>query len=293
MLIIMSQSEQTNYYEILEVTPDAAATEIHKAYQRARQTYSQDNPALYSMFSPDEARELLRLIDEAYNVLGNQATRKSYDESLSSGRGASSGKGAPGTSSASPNSPPPLLQQQKPHHVSTPMSAAYSQAPATLSMTPASRPAAPYSESNRSPNTPPPVSVQGTSSSFNPDSTDDFSVKRRELQRASVPTGQGRTSLSTFKLDDSFEAEISAATEFDGGFIQRVRLYKNISIDKMSESTRISRSYLMAVETNDYKSLPAAVFVRGFVVQVARQLGLDDSKVASSYMKLFKAGGGK
>ena len=65
----MSQREPTNYYEILEVTPDAAATEIHKAYQRARQTYSQDNPALYSMFSPDEARELLRLIDEAYNCL--------------------------------------------------------------------------------------------------------------------------------------------------------------------------------------------------------------------------------
>ena len=84
----MSQREQTNYYEILEIAPDAMATEIHKAYQRARQTYSADNPALYSMFSPDEARELLRLIDEAYNVLGNQATRKTYDETLSMPKGA-------------------------------------------------------------------------------------------------------------------------------------------------------------------------------------------------------------
>lgn len=61
----------------------------------------------------------------------------------------------------------------------------------------------------------------------------------------------------------------------------------------MSEATRISRTYLMAVEGNDYKSLPAAVFVRGFVVQMARVLGLDENKVASSYMKMFKAGGGK
>jgi hypothetical protein len=118
-------------------------------------------------------------------------------------------------------------------------------------------------------------------------------VKRSELQKAAATPGQGRTSLSTYKLDDSFESEITNASEFDGGFLQRVRLYKNISIDKMSDATRISRPYLMAVETNDYKSLPAAVFVRGFVVQIARQLGLDENRAATSYMKLFKAGGGK
>ncbi len=287
----MSQREQTNYYEILEVTSDAVATEIHKAYQRARQTYSQDNPALYSMFSPDEARELLQLIDEAYSVLGNQATRKSYDESLSSPGGA--GRGAPGTSTVPFNTTPP---QHQPQQVPSSVANAYSQTPSTLSMAPvapAARSISQSSETSRSPNSPPPVSTQGFSSSFNPEASEDSSTRRRELQKASAPAGQGRTSLSTYKLDDTFEAEISAATEFDGGFIQRVRLYKNISIDKMSDSTRISRPYLMAVETNNYKSLPAAVFVRGFVVQVARQLGLDDTKVASSYMKLFKAGGGK
>jgi curved DNA-binding protein CbpA len=278
----MSQREQTNYYEILEVTPDAAATEIHKAYQRARQTYSQDNPALYSMFSPEEARELLRLIDEAYNVLGNQATRKSYDDSLG-GRG-----GAPGTS-AVPTHAPTLSAVSSGHmsaHSSSSTSSQTSshsrQQAATLSVAPSRAP-----ETHSSSNTPPPLSAHSGEGS------DDFVVKRRDLQKAAAPSGQGRTLLSTYKLDDSFESEIQAATEFDGGFIQRVRLYKNISIDKMSEATRISRPYLMAVETNDYKSLPAAVFVRGFVVQAARQLGLDETKVAASYMKLFKAGGGK
>ncbi|HVK62501.1 MAG TPA: helix-turn-helix transcriptional regulator, partial [Bdellovibrionales bacterium] len=68
---------------------------------------------------------------------------------------------------------------------------------------------------------------------------------------------------------------------------------KNVSLERMSEVTRISKTYLSAVESNDYKNLPAAVFVRGFIVQVARALGLEDQKVANSYMKLFKAGGGK
>lgn len=222
--------EQTNYYEILEVAPDASGSEIHKAYQRARQTYSQDNPALYSMFSQDEARELLRLIDEAYAVLGNQANRQAYDQS----RGG-------------------------------PVSLAPSKAqPATA-----------------------------TVAAIDDSIGGEFVVKHRPAAKPPMPDGQARTQLSTYKLDDSFESEIASQTEFDGGFLQRIRLYKNISIDKMSEATRISRPYLMAVETNDYKSLPAAVFVRGFIVQVARLLGIDENKAAASYMKLFKAGGGK
>ena len=140
---------------------------------------------------------------------------------------------------------------------------------------------------------PPPSHMRNEGFSTEFGSSDEFAAKRRSLAQATAPVGQGRTQLSTYKLDDAFESEISGASEFDGGFLQRVRLYKNISIDKLSEATRISRPYLMAVETNDYKSLPAAVFVRGFVVQVARQLGIDEPKVAASYMKLFKAGGGK
>lgn len=266
----MSQREQTNYYEILEVTPDAAASEIHKAYQRARQTYSQDNPALYSMFSPEEARELLRLIDEAYNVLGNQATRKTYDDTLVGKAGGSLGTSSTpiGNSSARPNLS------------AVPTSNLSSSNPPPVSRQPE---AAPRTE-------PPPVTM---SSAFDAQASEEFVVKRRELQKAAMPAGQGRTQLSTFKLDDAFESEIAQATEFDGGFLQRVRLYKNVSIDKMSDATRISRPYLMAVETNDYKSLPAAVFVRGFIVQIARQLGIDEQKAATSYMKLFKAGGGK
>ena len=66
-----SPAEGTNYYEILEVAIDAPPHEIHRAYQRAKTTYSSENPALYSMSSPEEARELLRLIEEAYTVLGN------------------------------------------------------------------------------------------------------------------------------------------------------------------------------------------------------------------------------
>lgn len=251
----MSQvASGTNYYELLEVPPDAHSSEIHKAYQRAKQTYSQDNPALYSMFSPEEARELLRLIDEAFHVLNNPTTRKMYDDSLK-------GTGAP------PPAPRAQAQQTPPPQQS------YSQ---TTVSAPASQP---HSHSG--------ASTAPTSSS------DTYTVRPPSGARPAPPPGTGRTQHSNYKLDDAFESEIAAAEEFDGALLQRIRVYKNISLEKLSESTRISRPYLSALEAGDYKSLPAAVFVRGFVVQVARQLGLDEKKVADSYMKGFKAGGGK
>ncbi|MES2965967.1 MAG: helix-turn-helix domain-containing protein [Bdellovibrionota bacterium] len=252
----MSQREGTNYYELLEVTPDAHSSEIHKAYQRAKQTYSQDNPALYSMFSPEEARELLRLIDEAYQVLNNAGTRKAYDDSLK-------GTGAP----------PPAPRQPTPQAPAATKSA-YSQ---TTVSAPASQ-----------------VQSHGIGAANPPSMNGEaYMVRPPQGTRNAPPAGTGRTQHSNYKLDDAFETEITGATEFDGALLQRIRVYKNISLEKLSESTRISKTYLTAVEQNDFKALPAAVFVRGFIVQVARQLGLDEKKVAESYMKGFKAGGGK
>lgn len=279
----MSQREQTNYYEVLEVSSDAPTTDIHKAYQRARQTYSQDNPALYSMFSAEEARELLRLIDEAYNILSNQGTRKTYDESLSSSGSKVLSPVGGGFSKSAPVTSQPQATYSQPANMATNSYASQSSSGTPQNSSGSS------SSSSSSQSTPPPVSQNA----FDSNSGSEYEVKKRESSKPSLPAGTGRTSLSTYKLDDSFETEIAEAVEFDGGFLQRIRLYKNISIDKMSDATRISRPYLMAVETNVYKSLPAAVFVRGFIVQVARQLGLDEQKAAASYMKLFKAGGGK
>jgi curved DNA-binding protein CbpA len=250
----------TNYYEILEVSHDAPPHEIHKAYQRARATYSADNPALYSMFSPEEARELLRLIEEAYSVLGNNLLRRNYDDALRGGTAPTPGSGAqPVTSTHMPGT--------SPAHMPAP-------APTPSASTIASQ-------------------HQSLPDFNSPDSAHASpGVPKRPAQEPLAP-GMGRTSLSTYKIDETFESEIKANADFDGNFLQKVRLYRNISIDRLSDSTRISRPYLMAVETNDYKALPAAVFVRGFVVQIARALSLDENKVASSYIKLFKAGGGK
>ena len=55
----------------------------------------------------------------------------------------------------------------------------------------------------------------------------------------------------------------------------------------MSAITKISKSYLMAIEEDNFAKLPAAVFLRGFVFQIARVLKLPADKVASAYIARY------
>lgn len=91
-----------------------------------------------------------------------------------------------------------------------------------------------------------------------------------------------------YEVDAEFELAIKNCEEWSGDFLKKVREYKKISIDTLQESTKVNPWYLRALETMDFKNLPATVFVRGYVVQLAKELGLDEKIVADSYMKIYK-----
>lgn len=306
----MFSKDGMNYYEVLEVQHDAPQHEIHRAYQRAKATYSQDNPALYSMFSREEARDLMKLVEEAYAVLGNHGLRRNYDETVLK---AGLRSMAPPISRAPPQEP--MYQNQSEHEAlpdfvvpdpsipgSFDIAPDYSMAPPPMTPKPHSAPvltavpSAPIQNPIQNPYSrpPPPVmdplhsSATGIRESILVTNSE-FTVRRREANSA-LPSDTGKCPLGTYKIDLSMEQEIATRTEFDGLFIQKVRLYKQVSLEKLSVSSRIGKTYLIALESNDFKNLPATVFLRGFLVQVAKQLGLDEAKVVASYMGLAKAG---
>lgn len=122
--------------------------------------------------------------------------------------------------------------------------------------------------------------------------TEEAEKKNQEIQEPakgrSIPEGFKKGPFGVYEVNPTLEEEILAQADFDGAFLQKIRSYQKISIEQMSKETRISRSYIAAVEANDYAALPAAVFVRGFIIQLCKILNLDGSKVASSYMSKFK-----
>lgn len=68
-----------NYYEVLEVQTNSTTQEIQQAYTRAKNAYTGDSLALYSLLSQDEANKILELIEEAYNILSDPTKRKQYN----------------------------------------------------------------------------------------------------------------------------------------------------------------------------------------------------------------------
>lgn len=219
-----------NYYEVLEISSSAQHHEIVLAYQRAKEAYSPESPALYTMFSKEEAAELRKLIEEAFLVLGNQSKRKEYDLLLGN-------------------------REKRPQQVNLPD-------------------LGPIADSNVTSERRAPVN---TTPAFTASSVP-----------SSVPEGFAKTRLSVYEVKPEVEQEVKGQTVFDGPFLRKVRQYKNINLDQLSKETRISRSYLAAVEADDFEALPAAVFVRGFVAQIARVLGLSEAAATQSYMSRFK-----
>ena len=62
-----------NYYKILGVTQDSTQEEIKKAYRRLAKKYHPDRN------NDDSAAEIFKDINEAYEVLGDEAKRRQYD----------------------------------------------------------------------------------------------------------------------------------------------------------------------------------------------------------------------
>jgi len=189
-----------NYYDVLELNSQCTQNEIVSAYEKLKTTYSGDNPAVYTVFTLTEAREMLTIIEEAFSVLGNKGLRQNYDEKLN------------------------------------------------LSIT------KPNSDNNI----------------FEP-------VRKSVLSKP------------IFKVDDVLEAEFKSCLSWDGEMLKKVREYKGWKLDRLAEYTKISAYYIKAIEQLEPKNLPAPVFVRGYISQLSKILGLDEKKVCDSYMKVFKS----
>src|SRR5512143_3679250 len=69
------------YYEVLEVSRTATPKEIQRAYERARETFAVDSPAIYSLFSEAEVKEIQEAVEEARRILMDEESRRSYDRS--------------------------------------------------------------------------------------------------------------------------------------------------------------------------------------------------------------------
>ncbi len=223
------EAEKKNYYEVLEIETNANPQQIENAYIRARNAYSGDSVALYSLMTKEECDSILGQIEEAYSVLGFPEKRREYDRL----RGFNQSGIAPVRS---------LEQIHTITHIE-----------------------------DR-----PKDAVQYESYGSN-------------LIEAKVSkiTAQKKFGLE-YEESAEMERKIRECTDYSGTFLKQIRDYKNVTIDRMAEMTRISKTHLLALENEDVAKLPADVYVRGYVYQYAKVLKLNPDQVATSYLLHFK-----
>ncbi|OUR96238.1 hypothetical protein A9Q84_07725 [Halobacteriovorax marinus] len=72
--------KQKNYYDVLEIPVIATQEDIQQGYTRAKNAYSHDSLALYSLMTKDECDDILNVIEEAYGIISDPHKRQQYDE---------------------------------------------------------------------------------------------------------------------------------------------------------------------------------------------------------------------
>jgi hypothetical protein len=72
---------------------------------------------------------------------------------------------------------------------------------------------------------------------------------------------------------------------FDGPGLKAIREAQGRDLESIVRVTKIPLSKLLALESNRYSHLPARVYLKGFVKEYARILGLDPEKVAEEYLR--------
>jgi flagellar biosynthesis protein FlhG len=107
-----------------------------------------------------------------------------------------------------------------------------------------------------------------------------------------LPQPERRPSASEAELAElqaELAREITNETQFSGPLLRKAREAQGIEIQDIANMTKISPFYLRAIEAEDVPALPAPVYVRGFLQQVARALKLDPTQVTKTYLKRVRA----
>jgi len=89
-------------------------------------------------------------------------------------------------------------------------------------------------------------------------------------------------------LQSELAREIGPDTEFTGPLLRKVRESQGIEIAEISSRTKISKAHLLALEDETYDHLPAIVYVRGFVTELAKYLRLDPAQVQRTYLRRMR-----
>ncbi|HVZ85880.1 MAG TPA: helix-turn-helix domain-containing protein [Polyangia bacterium] len=121
----------------------------------------------------------------------------------------------------------------------------------------------------------------------------DLALPEADLARAvrAAATGGRRTPPPMNAPEERVETSelaIDPDAEVTGELLRKVRQTRGIELGDISQRTKISERYLRAIEDERFSEMPAAVYVRGYVMEYARALRMDAHRVTQSYLARYR-----
>lgn len=86
-------------------------------------------------------------------------------------------------------------------------------------------------------------------------------------------------------------AALNGGAEVTGEQMRAAREGWGLSVEAIARRTRIRPQYVAAIEAEDFHALPTRVFARGFVMTLARELGIDPEHAWSCFERRWAARG--
>lgn len=87
--------------------------------------------------------------------------------------------------------------------------------------------------------------------------------------------------MDSISFDD--QDEVTKARKVFGQAFKRLREGRNYSLPDLSNQTRISLEFIVALEEGDFSALPGQVFGRGFLKSLLKVIGSQDTEILELY----------
>ncbi|HEY8039848.1 MAG TPA: helix-turn-helix domain-containing protein [Polyangiaceae bacterium] len=109
-----------------------------------------------------------------------------------------------------------------------------------------------------------------------------------EPEVMSARTTRPAVAAEQLMLQEELQREIGPDTEFTGPLLRKVRESQGLELGEISSKTKIARAHLQAIEDERFDELPALVYTRGFLGELAKQLRVDPMQVQKTYLRRLR-----
>lgn len=247
-----------NLYEILGVNTAASPSEIGARYRALKALY-EGELATYGLLSEADRDAARSGVEQAYFVLCDAVKRKAYDRELI----------------AAGHAGPWFEFAVSPASASQPIAA-------TTAPTSQAQPKTPTVP----PSTPPADKPQVASEPV-------FTLTPPQAQALDAPAGAfppEPLEVPVSKPETQAVLRLDPPNDrMDGGYLRAVRELRGVSLEKLSQTLKITQTQLECIETHRFEKLPAPVYLRGFLLSYARFVGIDGNRLVRDYMVIREA----